>query len=119
MCATSPQPRRNVNRLPRPALIVLAIAGLAVAGIVGRVIIDEIRAPARCRANLTQISLALRAYHEAHGSFPPAYVLGPSGERYHSWRVLLLPFLGQDELYRQYRLDEPLDSEHNQALVNK
>jgi hypothetical protein len=98
---------------------VLAIAGLAVAGMLGRLIFDEIRAPARCRANLTQISLALRAYHEVHGSFPPAYVLGATGDRYHSWRVLLLPFLGQDDLYRQYRLDEPWNSEHNQALANK
>lgn len=35
-----------------------------------------------------------------------------------SWRVHLLPALGEDELYSQFRLDEPWDSEHNSKLVD-
>jgi hypothetical protein len=34
-----------------------------------------------------------------------------------SWRVLILPFIEQEELYRQFRLDEPWDSPHNLALL--
>jgi RNA polymerase sigma factor (sigma-70 family) len=34
-----------------------------------------------------------------------------------SWRVALLPFLGQERLYKQFKLDEPWDSAHNQKLL--
>src|SRR5262249_57143177 len=34
-----------------------------------------------------------------------------------SWRVHLLPFLGQNELYKEFHLDEPGDSEHNRKLL--
>lgn len=36
-----------------------------------------------------------------------------------SWRVHLLPSLGEEELYAQFRLDEPWDSEHNLKLVDE
>jgi hypothetical protein len=36
-----------------------------------------------------------------------------------SWRVALLPFLEQDELYKQFRLNEPWDSPHNKGLLDK
>src|SRR5262249_44451419 len=31
----------------------------------------------------------------------------------------LLPFLDQEALYKEFRLDEPWDSEHNQKLIKK
>src|SRR5690349_7919540 len=52
---------------------------------------------AACRANMRLIGLALQAYHEKNQCFPPAYTLGPDGERWHSWRVLLLPYLDQND----------------------
>jgi hypothetical protein len=33
--------------------------------------------------------------------------------------VALLPFLGEEDLYRQYKLDEPWDSEHNRKLLEQ
>ncbi len=36
-----------------------------------------------------------------------------------SWRVALLPFLGQNELYKQFRLNEPWDSPYNLRLLKK
>jgi len=36
-----------------------------------------------------------------------------------SWRVQILPFLEEQQLYEQFRLDEPWDSEHNKALIEK
>lgn len=36
-----------------------------------------------------------------------------------SWRVLLLPYMEGNELYEQFRLDEPWDSAHNHALLEK
>lgn len=37
----------------------------------------------------------------------------------YSWRVLLLPFLEQNGLYDQFHLDEPWDSPHNRALIDR
>jgi RNA polymerase sigma factor (sigma-70 family) len=36
-----------------------------------------------------------------------------------SWRVALLPFLEQDALFREFRLNEPWDSPHNKKLLAK
>jgi hypothetical protein len=77
------------------------------------------RAAARCRDNLKNIGLALRLYHEHHGSFPPAYVVDPKGRRFHRWRVLILPELGRQELYARYRFDEPWDGPHNHLLISE
>jgi len=57
-------------------------------------------------------------YHDKYGRFPPAAVCGPDGKPLLSWRVLLLPFLGDDGLYEQFKLDEPWDSPHNIQLLS-
>jgi hypothetical protein len=36
-----------------------------------------------------------------------------------SWRVHILPYIEQDNLYREFKLDEPWDSEHNKKLIEK
>jgi len=37
----------------------------------------------------------------------------------HSWRVALLPRLGEEDLYKQIRLTEPWDSDHNKQFHDK
>lgn len=68
------------------------------------------------RAKLKQIGVALHQYHDKYECFPPAYVQGPDNKPWHSWRVLLLPFLDEQELYERYRFDEPWDGPHNREL---
>jgi Protein of unknown function (DUF1559) len=63
--------------------------------------------------------LAVANYHETYGCFPPAYVVDRDGKPLHSWRVLLLPFLGQQELYSAYNFDEPWDGPNNRTLADK
>ena len=36
-----------------------------------------------------------------------------------SWRVLILPYIEQDALYKEFHLDEPWDSPHNKALIDR
>lgn len=69
-----------------------------------------------CRENLRQIAAALNAYHNVHGRLPPAYTEDAQGNRLHSWRTLILPHLGHEDLYRQIRLDEPWDSPFNRRF---
>jgi prepilin-type processing-associated H-X9-DG protein len=67
--------------------------------------------------NLKQIALAMHNYHDAYGHFPPQAVYSKDGKPLLSWRVLLLPFLEQDSVYRQFKLDEAWDGPHNSKLL--
>jgi hypothetical protein len=69
--------------------------------------------------NLKQIWKGIKDYHDAHGHLPPAAAYGKDGEPLYSWRVLLLPFLGEQDLYSQFRLDEPWDGPNNKPLLAK
>ena len=68
--------------------------------------------------NMKQIALSMFNYEAMHGHFPPAYVADKDGKPLLSWRVLILPYLEQNHLYEQFKLDEPWDSEHNRRLAN-
>jgi hypothetical protein len=72
-----------------------------------------------CRHHFRQLGLALYSYHDDYGCFPPAYVADANGRPMHSWRVLILPYLDQGELYQQYRFDEPWDGPHNSQLADR
>ena len=71
----------------------------------------------QCSNNLKQLTLALHAYHDVHGSFPPAYVADAEGRPMHSWRVLILPFIERKDMYDVYRFDEPWDGPNNSKLA--
>jgi hypothetical protein len=68
---------------------------------------------------LQLIGLAMHNYHVSRGSFPAAASHDAAGRPLLSWRVHLLPWLGEEELYRQFRLDQPWDSPHNSALLTR
>jgi hypothetical protein len=67
--------------------------------------------------NLKQLGLAMHNYHDVNRGFPPAAVYGKDGKPLLSWRVLLLPYLDQNALYKEFHLDEPWDSAHNKKLL--
>jgi hypothetical protein len=52
-------------------------------------------------------------------SLPPAYSTGEEGRPLLSWRVHILPYIEQKTLYDQFHLDEPWDSPHNKALIDR
>jgi len=69
--------------------------------------------------NMREIILAAHNYHSAKETFPPPWISGARATPLLSWRVELLPFLGQEELYKQFHLDESWDSPHNFLLIEK
>jgi RNA polymerase sigma factor (sigma-70 family) len=71
------------------------------------------------RRNMRQILLACHNYLSVNGCFPPIANYGADGLPKLSWRVALLPYLGENELFNQFHHDEPWDSAHNQTLVKK
>src|SRR5947208_12647542 len=71
----------------------------------------------RSQNNLKQIAIAMHIYHDQHQGLPTAAIYSADGKPLLSWRVLLLPYLEQDALYKQFHLDEPWDSAHNRKLL--
>ncbi|QEG32798.1 DUF1559 family PulG-like putative transporter [Bythopirellula goksoeyrii] len=70
--------------------------------------------------NMKMINLALHNYADQNEiSFPAQANFDDNDKPLLSWRVHILPFLEQNELYKQFHLDEPWDSEHNKALIAK
>jgi hypothetical protein len=69
--------------------------------------------------NLKHLVLAMFMYNDSRNHFPPAAIRSKDGKPLLSWRVAILPYLGQKALYDQFHLDEPWDSEHNKALIQK
>jgi hypothetical protein len=67
--------------------------------------------------NMKRISMAIHNFLTNRRAFPPAYVAGKDGKPLLSWRVLILPYLDQQNLFREFHLDEPWDSDHNKALL--
>ena len=66
-------------------------------------------------ALLKKLGLALHNHHSAYKQLPPRAAVNSQL----SWRVQVLPFLGEQALYEKFKLDEPWDSEHNLKLVKE
>jgi prepilin-type processing-associated H-X9-DG protein len=68
--------------------------------------------------NLKQIGLAIHEYHSEHGELP--FTIRDANEKpLLSMRVLLLPYLHEEQLYREFHLDESWDSLHNLQLLHR
>jgi hypothetical protein len=61
----------------------------------------------------------MQNYHAVHGTLPPAAVCDKTGRPLLSWRVLMLPYLEEQGLYEQFKMDEPWDSAHNIELLSR
>lgn len=68
---------------------------------------------------LKSIALAIYNYEHDHGHFPPPFIPDEKGKPMHSWRVLLLPYLEEDNMFKQYRMDEPWNGPNNRKLATK
>jgi prepilin-type processing-associated H-X9-DG protein len=114
-----------MSRILQRVLESVCIAGLA--AVLAMLMMDEyagFRTGRRnyCMSRMRNVSLALQTYATEHnGQLPPAYIADENGHPMHSWRVLLLPYLGDDEraLYDQYNFDEPWDGPNNSKLADE
>jgi type II secretory pathway pseudopilin PulG len=105
-------------------LLVVVVVG----GVLWRLLpssVRHVRTAARqstCQNHVELLLRALYAYRNDHGSFPPCYTVDSQGKPLHSWRVLLLPYLGPEAqaLYAQINLNEawnsPLNGRFAQAV---
>ena len=117
-----PRPRsRGMGVIP-----ILLIAGIAVLVCGGCLMVVLTLSVTRIRDsanrakstnNMREIGLAVGNYNDIHNELP-ANSYGPDGPLL-SWRVHLLPYVEADDLYKQFKLDEPWDSPNNIQLLGR
>jgi hypothetical protein len=109
------KPKREDDR------IVLALEEKTIADVtrpyVERLIITERQA--RASQQVRQILKAMQDDEGKHGTFPAHASYDRDGQALLSWRVHLLPMLGEGKLYREFKLDEPWDSPNNKKLLSR
>ncbi len=111
-------------------IVLMFLAGLAAVGIshqtawlitspepIAEGSMREIAALAQSQNNLKQMVLAMHNYQEAMGALPPAALWTQEGQPLLSWRVLILPYIEEENLFKEFRLHEPWDSPHNLRLL--
>lgn len=68
-----------------------------------------------CKNNLKWLALAMHNYHDLHGVFPsPNNDDGDSPP--YSWRIALLPFVEEDQIFERYNFSEPWDGPTNSTM---
>lgn len=83
-------------------LVVIAIVGVLIALLLPAVQkVREAANRARCRNNVKQIGLAFHSYHSTYAQFPP----GATDTWKAGWATLILPFMEQDNIYKQLDLN--------------
>ncbi len=69
--------------------------------------------------NLKQLMLSMHNHESAYKQLPARVSKDANGKPLLSWRVAILPYIEQGNLYNQFHLNEPWDSEHNIKLLDK
>ena len=69
--------------------------------------------------SLRAIAVEFHNYHATYKHLPPATVFASDGKPFVSWRVLILPFLGEHDLFKKYDQSVPWNDPKNAAVLAK
>ncbi|WP_205679027.1 DUF1559 domain-containing protein [Aquisphaera insulae] len=110
---------RILQREPLPSITSPATAGV-LAGLLLPAVQSarEAARRAQCVNNEKQIMLAMHNYLSANDKFPRD-ITDKDGKPLLSWRVAILPYIEDQALYNEFKLDEPWDSPNNKPLLQR
>lgn len=122
-----PPSRTSSSGIGTGAIIAIVLAGilgmtLVCGGVLVGLMLPAVQAAREaarrmsCSNNLKQLALAIHNYESEYKQLPPAYTVDSEGNRLHSWRTLLLPYLEQQALYSRIDLSKPWDDPANAFL---
>ena len=77
----------------------------------------EPMAESQTREKMRTMILGVHNYESAWRSLPTYATIENEGKSGLSWRVHILPYIEEIELYEKFKLDEPWDSPHNIKLL--
>lgn len=63
--------------------------------------------------------MAVANYNDTHEHYPPAYLTDGTERPAHSWRFMVLPYIEQQAIHKQYDLHEPWDGPSNGQLLGR
>lgn len=71
------------------------------------------------RVNMSDnaLGMGVEGFQRDFGCLPPRAIVDENGKPLLSWRVTFLPYLGYEDLFSLFHLDEPWDSKHNAKLI--
>jgi len=115
------QNSRRISGIAKGVLLILTLAILPLSAQDSQNTQQNAAVEKKNFRNLQYIGLAFHNYHDVHKKFPTAASYDSEGKPLLSWRVHILPYLGEKEskLYQQFRLDEPWNGPHNRTLVSE
>jgi hypothetical protein len=110
----------------RAKLLVLAVPVLLLGALSAAPVPKDDKPPAVSAAhraasakNLKQIGIAFHSYCDSNKEKWADDITDKDGRPLLSWRVAILPYLDEEQLYKQFKLDEPWDSANNKKLIAK
>jgi prepilin-type N-terminal cleavage/methylation domain-containing protein/prepilin-type processing-associated H-X9-DG protein len=109
-------------------LVVIAIIAILIGLLLPAVQkVREAAARLSCQNNLKQLGLAMHNFHDANGGFPPARWDVPSYPGFAalnvaappriSWVPFIMPYIEQDNLQRNYRMDRAFQDPANDGVA--
>jgi len=120
--ADSIKPKRDNKKV---SVSMRAQGDMATIGVLTALLLPAVQAAreaarrAQSQNNMRMIGIAMHNHHDAKRSFPAQANFDDDGKPLLSWRVHILPYLDQEALYNEFKLDEPWDSEHNRKLIER